>query len=302
MHLPQTRPLFHGACVALAVTLLLATSSSGQYGGVQVPKAVDIKGWKAAEFAGKVDSTKGSMLTALNFGNERIFVYVMPQYLKSLSVKGTAEPSAIKQGMGIRFVGKMDEKGVVADKVTELYLVTHEGPLSECAINEDTEVAGTIVSNDNKGNIKATINGVKKEVKGEKELITKRVKLVTFQVADDAKISVDLKDISLARANDTVTVVGKQVKNNNVDNPFHIIAEVLTIELTEPLSGLKRKPSSTKEPKEGKEKADAFKEGAKQAGDEEKMEATKKEPAKKDAPKKAEEKKAEEKKARLGED
>jgi len=286
--------------------MVLAASSSGQYGGVQVPKAVDIKGWKAAEFAGKVDSTKGSMLTALNFGNERIFVYVMPQYLKSLSVKGTAEPSAIKQGMGIRFVGKMDEKGVVADKVTELYLVTHEGPLSECAIGEDTEFAGTIVSNDSKGNIKATINGVKKEVKGEKELITKRVKLVTFQVADDAKISVDLKDISLARANDTVTVVGKQVKNNNVDNPFHIIAEVLTIELTEPLSGLKRKPSSTKEPKEGKEKADAFKEGAKQA-DEEKMEGAKKEPAKKDAPKKAEEKKAEvkkaeEKKARLGEE
>jgi hypothetical protein len=257
------RSVFQGICVAVPLSLIWAVSSA-QYGGV--PQGVDVTKWKATKFQGKVDSASGNTLTAVNFGNERIFIYVSPGVTKQISVKGTAEPSAIKSGMGIRFAGKVDETGAVADAVTDIYLISPDGALSEFDVGEDTEIEGTIASYDMKGNMKVLVNGVKKEMKGEKTVILKRVKMATVKLADDVKVNVDMADPSLARKEDSLNVVGRIVKaNNKVDQPNHILAESLIIEMSQPLTGKRGKPAAETAAPAKKEREDPFKEGAKQA-------------------------------------
>jgi hypothetical protein len=278
------RSLFQGICVAIPLSLVWAVVSA-QYGGV--PQGVDVTKWKATKFQGKVDSANGNTITAINFGNERIFIYVSPGVTKQVSVKGTAEASAIKSGMGIRFAGNVDESGNVSAPLTDIYLTSPDGALTEFDLGEDTEIEGTIASNDMKGTLKVVVNGVKKEMKGEKTIILKKVKLATVKLAEDVKVNVDMADPTLARKEDSVNVVGRIVKaNNKVDQPNHILAESLIIEMAQPLSGMKRgKPGAETAAPAKKEKEDPFKEGAKQA-EGNKPAVPEKKPAEKEAPKK----------------
>lgn len=264
--LPSSRSLFLSVCVAIPFSLIW-TVSSAQYG--QAAKGVDITKWKATKFQGKIDSVSGGTLTALNFGNDRIFLYIAPQFTKQVSIKGTAEPSAIKSGMGIRFAGKVDSAGLFDGTLSELYLTTPDESLAEFSLDEDAEIEGVIVSNDTKGNLKVNVNGVKSEMKGEKTIILKRLKVVTVKIADDVKVNVDVRDTSMVRKDDAVSVTGRIVKSNNADQPNHIVCESLIVEMAQPFSG--KKPARTSETaaakKEKKDdgKANPFEEGAKQA-------------------------------------
>lgn len=255
-----------------------------------------IGGWKAQpEFQSKIEAIQGTSIYVLNFANERINITVLPAYTKTVSVKGTGDISAVKSGMGVRFAGKLDEDGVVAEKVAEFYLVTADPYPPEVPLGEDAEIVGKINSFDPKTNtIKLAVNGVKKELKGEKEVITKKVKLATVTLADEPKINVDLRDLSLAHKNDMITVSGrvaKQIRQSGngwtvgAEIPNQIIAESVIVDLAEPLSFGKKRVIKTDPKEEGKgEKVDPFAEGAKQAnGEEPKKEEPKKADPKKEA-------------------
>jgi hypothetical protein len=282
-------------CGFFVMGLALCWSLSECEVGAQQKKSLPeiIAGWKAQpEFQAKIEAIQGATIYVLNFANERIAIQVMPQPItKTISVKGTGEISAIKSGLGMRFAGKVDEAGVVADKVAEFYLVTPDY-MPEFSLNEDTEIVGKINSFDPKtSTIKLAVNAVKKELKGEKEVTTKKVKLATLTLAEEPKINVDLKDLSLAHKNDMITVSGKVARNiqTNQEIPNSIIAESVVIDLAEPLSFGKKRVAPA--PAGKTEKVDPFAEANKQANGEDPKAETKKEEGKKADPKKAADKK-----------
>lgn len=251
-------------CICLSIPISLTWAVCWAQNGQQA-KGPDVTKWKATKFQGKLEGMTGNTLTATTFGNERIFIYLSP-YTKQISVKGTAEPSAIKAGMGLRFGGEVAESGELAEALTEIYLTTPDEMLNEFELGGPAEVEGLITGKDAQGNLKVAVNGVKKEMRGEKSVVVKRVKLLTVKLAENVKVNVNVRDASLAHKDDAINVTGRIVKaNNKVDQPNHILAESVQIDLSQPLSGGKRKAPAPAA-KEG-EKEDPFKAGAAQAAE-----------------------------------
>lgn len=225
-----------GICCLLICGLLAWQMSEGPLVfaqvGRQVPAEV-VASWNATSLVGKVDSIGPQGATVTTFNGEKIAVHVWPHVAKNINVKGTAGASMIKPGLGVRFSGKMDESGVVATKVTSLRLIQVDPVLPEILLDENALITGKIGSKDSKGNVKLVINGVKKEVQGEKEVIKKRQKTASVTLADDVKVFADLRDLSLARKGDIISVTGRVLKINDADQAGQVVAESIVVDLSE---------------------------------------------------------------------
>jgi hypothetical protein len=202
--------------------------------------------------------------------NQKILVGVRPD--TQVSVTGTAEQDYLKSKskLTVEFVGEVDkgEKGgyVVKDKIDKLLIVS---PTADRPLGLSPADAATPDKKDEKGpktKEKAnplggdplagkpakgrssvpqipgtfTVRGTVKMGKNGLMTVATGRWTIKATLADDATIDVDLADISVARPDDQVTASGRQVR------PDAMMAESITIEMANPLTGKKHKTSAGK--------------------------------------------------------
>jgi len=254
MHLPAMRPFilaFRGFVVLSVVVVAAALSVAQQ------PPGADISKWTKIEFTGPFQGAQQNMVVSATFEQKPMYVFLSP-HLKTLIIKGTAEPSAIKSGMYVRFTGKFTAEPTIEGKVTEMYVFSPQGDLPTSDPDTDmAEIAGKVIRNDLKGKIDISVL----EKISEK---AKKPRSLSLELAEDAKIFVDVSDLRLASVGDSMTITGRKNKigpKRDKDAEDQIVAESIIIDMANPLTGLKKK----KGPAEKPEKKDAFEQGAKAA-------------------------------------
>lgn len=208
--------------------------------------------------AGSIKEAMGGMLHVIGAGGDQWLVRLDPQP-RSVSFMGTAEESWLQPGMLVRFTGIMDRRGKILEPLSSLSVVSmrqgyvfgvsQEGAGAAAAGNEGPKLfedpkpekpvapakkpAGPVepaavmvigrITSHKPG--KLTIDaGTRKELK--------------VELQEGAKISVDVADLSWAKAGDKVEIDGwayPQQKQN-------VFAQEITVTASNPLVNEKKRP------------------------------------------------------------
>jgi len=196
-------------------------------------------------------------------------------------VTGAAEPDFLRNGLSVRFTAELDKGGVAKEKIQQLTIFTPspenppgvwpegEGPAAGKA--PEGELRGGIDADDGPAIRKApeggrrrgsgadngraagkalasgvyTVAGRITSFRKGKLTVNAGRSTVRADVADDAKIDVDLADYSVAKQGDKISVTKGATFAGRVGLAQ---AQELTIKLSEPLALPKKKPVRQKQP------------------------------------------------------
>jgi hypothetical protein len=213
-------------------------------------------------------------------------IYAMVGQNTKVSVTGTAEREYLKPGLAVEFVAEVAKGGAVKDKIDHLTLVTITGDRPAGLLPPEIGAAEKKGGKGDKGEkaqaapigggddllsskpgktAKAhsgapqlpgtyTVRGTLKMSKnGAITVAAGRGPTVRAELSDSATIDVDVTDLRTAQRDDTVTVRGM----GNPTRPNMIMAESVTIELANPLTGKKHAKPAKAAAVHGKAKKDA---------------------------------------------
>ncbi|MEK6237331.1 MAG: hypothetical protein N2C14_21680 [Planctomycetales bacterium] len=190
----------------------------------------DLTTLKDTEFTGKVAAVGPRGLKAPNFGNEIIHLWLLPATI--VNVTGTAELSAMKAKLPVRFTGTFDEEGVIAEPLAEMeiYSPRSTDPPLEIAAGAESLIVGQIRSYRD----------------GEFQVVTSEKKRRTLKgkLAEGATITVNISSLQVVRPKNSIKAFGKlwvQTLADKKTKVTHIFLVRLDVTLDEPLTGGKRR-------------------------------------------------------------
>lgn len=185
-------------------------------------------------------------------------VQVLPRGTQ-VKVTGTAEPAFLRNGLYVKFSGDLDAKGVVQGEIKTLEIATPTGktPVGIFAIGaeENAKPVSKLEAGayEIRGKVALYKDGELQVVAGKK---------ITGKVASDAKISVNVQDISFAQKEDTVKVKGYYFDRFKPDpnqfRPGTAVGKEIEITILKPLTAVAKKgPTKPTRPPKGKPPTDA---------------------------------------------
>lgn len=170
-----------------------------------------------------------------------------------VKVTGTAEPSFLRPGLPVRFTAEVDEKGRLQQDLAELEIVTPSGKgavgVFEVGAEENARPVGKLTAGtyDIRGKVGSLKDG---------ELTVQAGKKIVGKLADDAKITVNVQDLTYAVPDSEVTVQGfyfkRMAPDANTQRPGQAMAKMVHVTLAKPLVGKVKaagKPSRPGKPK-----------------------------------------------------
>lgn len=165
--------------------------------------------------------------------------YVVLTSKTKVAVNGAAKADFLGPGMFVTFTSKVDKEGRVPEPVKSLKMLTPNDVI-QAGSQAEGEAEGDLTPYYYAGYVrtKKGDNITLQYGKTPKETIT-------FTVADDAEISVelvgDVRNVRLLRTDDEVKIIGKQAQAPSDRGPGVVGAEDITITLVKPLTN--EKPS-----------------------------------------------------------
>ncbi len=157
--------------------------------------------------------------------------------LSQVRVRGAATPAFLHAGLLVRFSGEIDDAGVLKHEIKELEVFTPVGRyITGAFINgadENAKPIGKIIAGayDFRGKVISYQTGGLQIVAGKK---------ISGKVAGDAKIALNLQDISLAQADDALKVKGYYFKGGepspSKNRPGQALGRMIEITLAKPLT------------------------------------------------------------------
>lgn len=181
-------------------------------------------------------------------------IQVMPGETQ-VKVTGTATPGFLHAGLFVRFSAEIDDAGLLKNEIKELEIFTPFGKNSTGvfinAADENAKPVGKIVAGNYE--IKGKVISYQK---GELQLIAG--KKFAAKVASDAKITLNLQDISLAQVDDVLKVKGYYFKGGDPspskNRPGQALGKLVEITLSKPLTaapakGIVKSPKLVPKPK-----------------------------------------------------
>lgn len=207
---------FRLRCVAVACAALFLSAGAAR---AQVQTAL---------VEGKIQALSQNMIRVVTDKNNVYTVAVEPAKTK-LTIRGTAEPGALRAGMLVRFNAVLDEKGMGEKPIEKLTIFT---PYPNASIGVFKEKDSMFVA----GQVKLIKNG--------KLTVTAKQHQIGVELADNIQIDLDLSNLSLAQpqAGDEIKLTGKEVQQGK------IVADSVEIKLSSPLgaAGGKQKARARK--------------------------------------------------------
>jgi hypothetical protein len=170
-----------------------------------------------------------------------------------VKITGTAEPSFLRPGLPVRFTAEVDEKGKLQQDLAELEIVTASGKgavgVFEVGADENARPVGKLTAGtyDIRGKVGSLKNG---------EITVQAGKKIVGQLTDDAKITVNVQDLSFVMPDSDVSVQGfyfkRMAPDANTQRPGQAMDKMVHVTLTKPLIG--KVKSSGKPGRPGKPK------------------------------------------------
>lgn len=212
--------------------------------------------------AGTIKDAGMGMLHVVGAGGDQWLVKLEANP-RNVSFVGTAEPSWLQPGLLVRFSGRIDRRGKLVDPIGMMSVISlregyqigimpeggrgKDGPgLFEEPKPEKTPVKKPAGPPEP---IAILVIGRLTTIKNGKFTIDAGGKQLKGELEEDARISIDVADLSWVRAGDKVELQGWAYPQQK--NLVH--AQDITITASTPLASDKKRPP-TKEGKEGKEK------------------------------------------------
>ncbi len=164
------------------------------------------------------------------------YVVNIPQNAK-VAVNGAAKADFLGTGMFVTFSAKVNSQNEVAEPLKALKMLT-PNEVIVAGSQKESEPEGDLTLYYFAGFIKT-----KKSDKFTMQFGKSAKESVTFEVAEDAEISVELvgdgRNVRLAKDGDGVKIIGKAAKQPDMQGPGLALAEDVTITLAEPLTNAK---------------------------------------------------------------
>lgn len=211
---------FTQPCVGL--TVLLVVLAVTQLAHAQGRKNQEEE-LESVEVNGKIVNVKRGLITAVDGDNQEGMIKVDPKETK-VYVSGTALPSVLRSGMFVRFTGKFD-KATATEPVTKLEIFEP---------SEDVDI-GVFPEDPTDPNSDVLVAGRVTAFKRGKLMMAAGRQKVQADVAEDAELTLQVSDYSLAQAGDEIRVRGKLFA------PGKIIGTQIDITLAEPLGEPEKK-------------------------------------------------------------
>jgi hypothetical protein len=236
-------------CVAAALWAL-----PGQVAHAAVPwqrPGAQPQGAQPVDAEGSVLAVQGNAISMTTSTNQTMLVGITP--MTSVRVTGTATPEALRAPMCVEFVGEVDKKGTVKDKITRLAIFTPKAGRQLGLFPEADAFQSAPAATDTKEKPAAiklpatcTVRGKVKTFHAGSLSVTAGKLNVKAELDDSATIEIDLSDVSLVAHGDKIAVKGQ------AGRPGLVRAESVTIELAQPLTGKKRAAKPAKPAKKAK--------------------------------------------------
>lgn len=203
--------------------------------------------------SGVLKGARGAVLQMQTTEGEQWLVQVQPARPWDVNFTGAAEASFVKPGMLVQFSSKLNKRGQADEPVTQLIVFTmKEG--YQLGVMSETNVSGGLSSGlfeeveeqpkEKKAKVKLDENAVYR-VAGQITKISRTGEMtvnaggttVKADLAEDAKVSVDVNDLAYARPGDKVEVRGWYYAAQK----GKAVATQVSISAAEPLAGPKKK-------------------------------------------------------------
>jgi hypothetical protein len=238
----------------------------GPYGGQQQPNVPR----ENLSASGVIKGARGNVLQMQTAEGEAWLIQVQPNRPWDVTFTGPAEASFVKPGMLVQFSTKLNRRGQADEPVTQLTIFTMKegyqlGVLSDVAIGGGGASSGLFEEPQEKpkekpAKVKLDENTVYR-VAGQITKISRTGEMtinaggtsVKAELAEDAKVSVDVNDLAYARPGDKVEVRGWYIAGNK----GQAVGNQIAVSAAEPLAGPKKKgPPGAKSTDDAAEKTD----------------------------------------------
>ncbi len=221
-------------CLFGSLLLVLATARAdllyAQFGATQ-PKPSPV------EASGTVEAVAPMMVKLTTSANQTWVFRLNPK--AEIHVTGTAEADFLRPGLFVEFTADLDRKGNAANKVSELAIFTPTMqkfpglfPVGG-AFGEKPEPGA---KRDPNATTSYKVLGRITTIKKEDITVHTGRGMVKFELGDSPKITVDIADFSVVQQGDKIKLRGSSAQEG-----FGEASEV-NVEMSQPLSGAKKKP------------------------------------------------------------
>ncbi|MBI3468729.1 MAG: hypothetical protein HY000_37475 [Planctomycetes bacterium] len=209
--------VYRVACVCAAM-LVIGTVASAQ------PQTALVEG--------RIQALAQNMIRVVTEKNNVYTVAVEPSKTK-LTIRGTAEPGALRPGMLVRFNAVLDEKGMGEKPIEKLTIFT---PYPNASIGVFKEKDSMFVA------------GQLKSVKDGKLTVAAKQHQIGVELAENVQIDLELSNLTLAKpqVGDAIKLTGKEVERGK------IVADSIDITLSAPLGAAGGKQKARAARKTGK--------------------------------------------------
>ncbi|MBL9124553.1 MAG: hypothetical protein JNG90_13040 [Planctomycetaceae bacterium] len=205
-----------------------------------LPAAAHAQPMRFHNLQGKIVAIAGNVIQWTDPTNAEMYVQVDAR--TKVKVTGTADPSVLAPGMYVRFGAEISKRGKILNDLDELTIFTPgdgftTGVFEDGLVDPKAASARYFVA----GQIESVKNGLYSIETGEDSF---KVKL-----SADSKINIDVPDISIARADDEITITGRGEAKNQ------IVASELEVKLAAPLAAAEKpgkRPVKSRKPSRGK--------------------------------------------------
>ncbi len=163
-----------------------------------------------------------------------------------VTVAGTAAPAYLSPGLAVRFTAVLSEKGQSQDPVAELTIVE----LSQ-AVQPGMQIDGIPGAEKAEGPQTYVVVGTLGPHKKGQWRVNTPEKALRIKLEDEATISVDVSNLSVARRDDLIHVEGRQV------GPGQVFGDKVEVTLSTPLEPATKKKARGRKSRGSKAEADA---------------------------------------------
>ena len=216
----STTPFLHS--LAFGLVLAVATTASAQRPNREVPR----ENRENVEIAGTLKQVAPGALHVVTEAGDQWLVRLegRPQEMR-LAFSGKADPAFLRSGMLVQFAGTLNKKGQLQEKLDSLIVTSLREGVELGVYPEATGGNTAGLFSDEKPDEKpkkqprpeavpCRVTGYITKISRTGELtVNCRNATVTADLAEGAKLSVDLTDLRLAQAGDKVEVRGWYIKN-----------------------------------------------------------------------------------------
>ncbi len=206
---------------------------------------------------GTIEAITRGKVQILTNTDQQWLVEIVPK--AEIEVTGTAKVDFLRPGMFVKLTADFDKRGKAAEPVSRLIIFTPseentlgvwpEGaaPSGDAEDQFGGEAAAAPVANNRRdqGASRYTVHGRLTGNRKGKLTVNARVATVQFELAEEPTIDVEIADYSFAKKGDKISITRGRMYAGRMG---FARATKLTIELAEPLTLEKKKPTRRKKP------------------------------------------------------